>query len=329
MDQTNSYLKKEIEKLKNQIRENEEILKGSDHSVEQDLIDMVKEEIPSLEKQLMDLEKSLMALTNDYSSGDAGVSESNTDPNTAILEVRAGTGGDEAGIFANDLYQMYLRFGEKNKWKFSEIFRSQNDMGGLKSLTVEIKGQKVYDLLKNESGVHRVQRVPITESAGRIHTSTASVAILPKMKKVAIDIKPEELDWEFYRSGGKGGQNVNKVSTAVRLTHKPTGIVVECQEERQQAKNRDKALNMLNSRLFQMMQEQQVKSINELRSGQVGSMERSEKIRTYNYPQDRITDHRVNKSWHNIPDRMIGNIEDILKDTRTVENNADEEQDTD
>jgi peptide chain release factor 1 len=316
MDQTNSYLKNEIEKIKSQISENKILLKGSD---DEEFKVVIKDEILNLETQLEDLESSLFSISDDYGDGEESSPEQNINPNIAILEVRAGTGGDEAGLFANDLYNMYLRYGEKNNWKFEEIFRSQNEMRGLKTLTVEVKGQNIFHVLKNESGVHRVQRIPVTESSGRIHTSTASVVVLPKMKKVNIEIKPDDLDWEFYRAGGKGGQNVNKVSTAVRLTHRPTGIVVECQEERHQAKNREKALSMLNSRLFQMMQEQQVKNINDLRSGQVGSMERNEKIRTYNYPQDRITDHRINKNWHNIPDRMMGNIGDIFEDCSEID----------
>ncbi|GIW69728.1 MAG: hypothetical protein KatS3mg101_0475 [Patescibacteria group bacterium] len=208
---------------------------------------------------------------------------------------------------------MYSRFAEKKGWRLTELFRSENEIGGVRTISTEIKGTKAYRLLRHESGVHRVQRVPITEAGGRIHTSTATVAVLPKLEKVEIDIHPDDLEWEFFRSGGKGGQNVNKVSTAVRLTHKPTGIIVECQEERFQGKNREKALEMLRSRLYTEMQEQQVKSITELRSGQIGTGMRNEKIRTYNYPQNRVTDHRVNKSWHNIGIIMDGEIGGILE----------------
>jgi peptide chain release factor 1 len=224
-----------------------------------------------------------------------------------------GTGGDEAGLFAFDLYRMYMRYGENEGWKVEELFFSENGVGGIKTVTMEIKGKDVYKLLKNESGVHRVQRVPTTEAGGRIHTSTATVAVLPVLKKVEINIRPEDIKMDFFRSGGHGGQNVNKVSTAVRLTHTPTGVVVECQEERFQAKNREKAMAILESRLYNLMQEQQVKSITDIRTEQVGSGERSEKIRTYNYPQDRITDHRINKNFHNIPSIMNGNLKDILE----------------
>lgn len=234
-------------------------------------------------------------------------------PDAVVLEIRAGTGGDEASLFAGDLYKMYSRFAEKEGWKVKELSKSENTAGGIKTISAEIHGKDAYKLLKNESGVHRVQRVPVTEAGGRIHTSTATVAVLPKVKDINIEIKPDDLEWEFYRSGGHGGQNVNKVSTAVRLTHKPTGIVVECQEERFQGKNREKALEVLKSHLYNMMLVQQVKSITQLRTTQVGSAERSGKIRTYNYPQDRITDHRIGKSWHNIPSIMNGNIEKMLQ----------------
>ena len=235
------------------------------------------------------------------------------------MEIRAGTGGSEAGLFAHDLYRMYMRYAEKNNWKVKELFFSENELGGIKTVTISIKSSNIYNLLKNESGVHRVQRVPITEAGGRIHTSTATVAVLPQISKIDIQIKPDEVKSEFFRSGGAGGQNVNKVSTAVRLTHLPTGIVVECQEERQQAKNRALAMEILKSRLYNLMKEQQVKNISDLRAGQVGTAERSEKIRTYNYPQDRITDHRLNKSWHNMEAVMNGEIDQILQETSQVE----------
>jgi peptide chain release factor 1 len=229
-------------------------------------------------------------------------------PDIVILEIRAGTGGDEAGLFANDLYRMYSRYAEKSHWHKEEI----------KTLTAEFRGPNAYNLLKNESGVHRVQRIPTTESSGRIHTSTATVAVLPKIKKIDIEIKPDDLEWEFYRAGGHGGQNVNKVSTAVRLTHKPTRITIGCQEERFQGKNRERALEMLRGKLFALMQEQQVKDISDLRSNQIGSAERSEKIRTYNFPQDRVTDHRINKNWHNIEGIMNGQIDKILETCSTI-----------
>jgi len=293
------------------IEENKQLLLSPDAEMKQ----MAREEIKNLEKQLSDLERSLQALEGNYDSGgeETDTEELSIDPNSIILEIRAGTGGDEAGIFANDLYRMYLRYSETKGFKVEEYLRSENLSGGVKTVVTSIKGKNVYQLLKNESGVHRVQRVPVTEASGRIHTSTATVAILPEVKKIDFEIKPEELKWDFFRSGGSGGQNVNKVSTAVRLTHIPTGIVVECQEERTQGRNREKAMQMLNSRLYTEMKNQQVGSLSELRSSQVGSGERAEKIRTYNFPQDRLTDHRINKTWHNLNNIMNGDIEKILE----------------
>ena len=317
-----NYVKKEIERIEKEIDSSKKLMEeGADTEMRK----IAEEEISSLERQKRDLEKTLGSLNNspypnsnesEEKSGENNAAD--IDPNTAILEIRSGAGGDEAGLFARDLYRMYMRYGEKNKWKVEENYLAENEAGGIKTVISEIRGQDVYKILKNESGVHRVQRVPTTESAGRIHTSTATVAILPKIKNINIEIKPEDLKWEFYRSGGKGGQNVNKVSTAVRLTYIPTGTVIECQEERFQGRNRQKALEILHSKLFTQMQEQSVKSISDLRSSQVGSAERSEKIRTYNFPQDRITDHRINKNWHSIERVMNGEIEKILEDTKEI-----------
>jgi peptide chain release factor 1 len=315
MTQTEEFLKAELEIISNHLKENEAIIASPEADPE--LKALAQEELITLIQQKTALENSVNSLATDFSSSDS-TSETKGDPADAIdvnmtnIEIRAGTGGDEAGLFARDLYRMYQRYGEKNNWKFTEIFSSENEAGGLKTIMSEIRGKNVYNLLKNEAGVHRVQRVPVTESGGRIHTSTATIAVLPILKKVFIEIKPVDLKWDFFRSGGKGGQNVNKVSTAVRLTHIPTGLIVECQEERFQGKNRDKALQILNSRLFSMMQEQQVKSVTDIRSAMVGTGDRTEKIRTYNYPQSRVTDHRINESWHNIEQIMEGNIGAIL-----------------
>jgi len=312
-----NYLKKEIKEIEKEILKNKNIL---ENEKSREMILMVKEEIEKLEKQKGQLEKTMEEIENGTKqlSKDGPINENSTpiiNQGKAILEVRSGTGGDEAGLFARDLYRMYHRYGETQNWKFTENYVNENEAGGIKTIIAEIEGKNVYKVLKYESGVHRVQRVPTTESSGRIHTSTATVAILPKIKKIDIEIKPEDLEWEFYRSGGKGGQNVNKVSTAVRLTHTPTGIVVESQEERYQGRNRDKALEILNSKIYTQMEEQRVSNISELRSSQVGTAERSEKIRTYNFPQDRITDHRINKTWHSMDKVMNGDIEKILRDT--------------
>ncbi len=235
-------------------------------------------------------------------------------PNEIVLEVRAGAGGDEAALFARQLAEMYLKYAEKKGWQFRKLDSSENDLGGYKEASFEIKGEGVYKTLMFETGVHRVQRVPVTEKQGRIHTSTAAIAILPVYKKTTIEIKPEDLEIDFSRSGGKGGQNVNKVETAVRLTHKPTGLVVRCTAERSQQKNREKALAILKSRLQQMKDEQEAQKIAGERAQQVGTMDRSEKIRTYNFPQDRITDHRIKKSWSGIEKVLQGNIDEIISE---------------
>jgi peptide chain release factor 1 len=316
MDQTQNYIQKEIERINKEIESNNKIL---DSESDSEMKKLCEEEIVNLQNQKEELEKSINNQLQKYEKGkEDEASDFNLDPNIATLEIRSGTGGDEAGLFARDLFRMYSRYGEKAKWKIDVDYANENEAGGIKTLTADIKGQNVYELLKNESGVHRVQRVPITEAGGRIHTSTATVAVLPKLKHINIEIKPDDLKWDFFRSGGKGGQNVNKVSTAVRLTHIPTGVIVECQEERYQGKNREKALGILHSKLYTLMQDQHVKSITDLRSSQVGTGERNEKIRTYNYPQDRITDHRINKNWHSIERVMNGEIDKILEDCSII-----------
>ena len=318
MDETLRILGDEIAKIEVKIKENQELLNNPEMA---ELSFEIKLEIENLEKSKQTLEQSINDIQN--SGNDKEDSSLEINPNIAIIEVRAGTGGSEAALFAFDLYRMYQRYCEKKKLKATEEYYSPDEKaGGIKTVIFEVKGVGVYDLFKNESGVHRVQRVPKTESSGRIHTSTATVNILPEVKNVEIDIHPDDLEWEFHRSGGSGGQNVNKVSTAVRLTHKPTGLVVDCQEERTQGKNRDKALGYLRSRLYNLMKEQQVKKLGDLRMGQVTSAERSEKIRTYNYPQDRITDHRIGKNFGNVAIVMNGDIDKILEECKNIDPNA-------
>jgi peptide chain release factor 1 len=313
MDDAKSYILSQISQLEQTIKENNELLASADH---QDLKDMAQDEINSLQTQINSLKQAIDAMEGNYSSEDDSVSaNSEINPNFAIVEIRAGTGGDEASLFAYDLYKMYQRMAELQHWKKEDLNFSENEVGGIKTASFEIKGKNIFEILKNESGVHRVQRVPKTEASGRIHTSAATIAVLPKLAKVEIDLKPEDISHDFYRSGGKGGQNVNKVSTAVRLTHKPTGIVVECQEERSQLKNREKAMEVLKARIYTLMQEQQVKSVTDLRSEQVGSGDRSEKIKTYNFPQDRLTDHRINKTWHGLDKILNGEYLEILQET--------------
>lgn len=310
MDQVIQNLQNEISKLQEQLKLNQEMLTNE---TDEGMKTLYAEEISKIENQIKDLEKSINTINQDsFDEEEDESNDQNIDPNTAILEVRAGTGGEEAGLFAHDLFRMYARYAETQNWKMEILSESLNEIGGIKTATVELKGKNAYHLLKNEAGIHRVQRVPVTEASGRIHTSAASVSILPKMRKVNVEIKPDDLEWAFFRSGGKGGQNVNKVSTAVRLTHKPTGEIIECQENRTQGKNREKALELMQSRLYMMMQEQRVQNIDEVRSQQVGSGDRSEKIRTYNFPQDRVTDHRIKESWHNLGAIMNGDIQEIL-----------------
>ncbi len=233
-------------------------------------------------------------------------------PREVILEVRAGTGGDEASLFAFELSEMYKNFAVMKGWSAQKIEGSLSDVGGYKEASFEIKGDGVYDALKYETGVHRIQRIPDTEKMGRVHTSTASVAILPIRKKTTIVINPADIEMEFSRSGGAGGQNVNKVETAVRLIHKPSGIDVRSTSERSQLKNREKAMSILTAKLEMMKQEDEAKKFASERSLQIGTADRSEKIRTYNVLQDRITDHRIKQSWHNLPKIMLGYIEPIV-----------------
>ena len=230
-----------------------------------------------------------------------------------ILEIRAGAGGDEASIFAGDLARMYQRYAQKRNWRFSVIDNSQSSLNGYKSLVAEISGENAFDDLKQESGVHRVQRVPKTEKSGRVHTSTASVAILPIVEAKEVQIKDSDLEVTFSRAGGPGGQNVNKVETAVRILHKPSGIVVASREERSQHANREKAMDVLRAKLYEIEQLKVTGDIGSSRREQIGSADRSEKIRTYNFPDDRITDHRIGKKFSRIEDILDGGMEPIIK----------------
>jgi peptide chain release factor 1 len=233
-------------------------------------------------------------------------------PNEVVIELRAGAGGDEAALFAEDLAHMYQRYCERVGWSMRPVEESPTPLGGYKSATFELRGKDAYRMLRFETGVHRVQRVPATEKSGRIHTSTASVAILPMRKRVKFEINPADLDMEFSRSGGAGGQNVNKVESAVRLIHKPTGIDVRSTSERSQLANREKALQILTAKLAQIAEEEEARKYASERKGQIGTGDRSEKIRTYNVLQDRVTDHRIKESWHNIEGIFDGDIADIL-----------------
>jgi peptide chain release factor 1 len=242
------------------------------------------------------------------------------DPNDerdVILEVRAGAGGDEAGLFAAELLRMYLRYAERKGWKATVIDTSENAAGGVKDVTVTVAGEAVYSTLKYESGVHRVQRVPATEAQGRIHTSTATVSVMPEAEDVDVQVNPADIQMDVMRSTGAGGQSVNTTDSAVRLTHKPSGIIVKCQQEKSQLKNRAMAMKMLRTKLYEAEMERQRNARDATRKGQVGTGDRSEKIRTYNFPQDRLTDHRIGLTRHNLPAVMDGDIGDMLDACRT------------
>ena len=266
-----------------------------------EMAELAQEEIKELEAQLQTMFTEMDTIIESSK-------EEETKPYGIILEVRAGAGGDEAALFAQELSEMYMRYAEIQGWQKSTSSESFATAGGYKEATFEIVSPDVYDALRYETGVHRVQRIPVTEKAGRIHTSTASVAILPLRKKATIEINPSDIETEFSRSGGAGGQNVNKVETAVRLIHKPTGVDVRSQSERSQLKNREKAMAILIAKLEALQEEEEAKSHASTRKNQIGTGDRSEKIRTYNFPQNRITDHRIKESWHNIEGAFVGDI---------------------
>ncbi|MBI5475233.1 MAG: peptide chain release factor 1 [Ignavibacteriales bacterium] len=244
------------------------------------------------------------------------------DPNDTkdcIVEVRAGTGGDEAALFASDLYRMYTRYAERAGWKTELIDWNDTGLGGFKEVIFSLKGTGAYGALKFESGVHRVQRVPTTEAQGRVHTSAATVAVLPEVEDVEIEINPADLQFDTYRAGGKGGQNVNKVETAVRITHKPSGIVVACQQERSQFQNRERAMKMLRSKLYEIKEQEQKASMSAQRRSMVKSGDRSDKIRTYNFPQNRLTDHRISLTLYNLNEIIDGKLDDVIEQLKLAD----------
>ena len=273
---------------------------------DQELVSMAREELDGVEQMLENLAEALRL---------ALLPRDPNDDRDVIVEIRSGTGGHEASLFAADLYRLYTRYAQLQNWKVDVMDSNPSDLGGLNKIVFDIQGKGAFSRLKYERGVHRVQRVPETEAQGRIHTSTATVAVLPQADEVEVNISAEDLRIDIFHAGGHGGQNVNKVATAVRIVHEPTGLVVVCQDERSQYKNKQRAMSMLRARLFEAEQERHDAEISENRRSQVGSAERSEKIRTYNYPQDRITDHRVSTSFHGIPRVMDGQLDDII-DTR-------------
>jgi peptide chain release factor 1 len=292
--------------LNKQLADAKKIAQGSDA----ELAVLAKSEIEELEKKLSDIDQQLTVLL---------VPKDPNDERDAIVEIRAAAGGDEAALFAGDLYRMYARWCEKRGYNLEIDSSSPSEAGGYKEIIFEVHGQNAYGQLKYEAGVHRVQRVPVTESSGRIHTSTATVAVLPEAKETDLKINPDELRIDVFRASGHGGQSVNTTDSAVRITHLPTNITVSMQEERSQIKNKEKAMRVLRSRLLQMKVEEEQKQLSQERRRLIGSGERSEKIRTYNFPQDRITDHRINYSRSNLPAALDGDIDDIIEKLQSRE----------
>ena len=293
-------LARNFRRLQIEISELQEIVHKESDS---DLVELAKEELDPLFDQVVKAEEDLKL---------ALVPKDPNDEKNVIMEIRAGTGGDEAGLFASSLYRMYSRLAQRLNWKLDVIDSNSTGIGGLKEITFQINGDYAYSKLKHESGVHRVQRVPTTESSGRIHTSAATVAVLPEAEEIDLQINSEDLQIDIYHASGHGGQNVQKVATAVRITHLPTGVVTTCQDERSQLKNKEKALSVLRSRLLAAEIEKQQKEITDSRRSQVGSGDRSERERTYNFPQGRITDHRIGLTSYNLEQVLDGDLMEFM-----------------
>jgi peptide chain release factor 1 len=291
------------------IEDSEEIL-GSEK--DEEMIELAKDELASAKEKRDALEEELKV---------ALLPKDPNDEKSVIMEIRAGTGGEEAALFASELARMYMRYAEEQGFKAEVINKNEADSGGVKEVIFRIDGHGAYSKLKYESGAHRVQRVPVTESQGRLHTSAVTVAVMPEAEEVDIEIKPEDLRIDVFRASGHGGQSVNTTDSAVRITHLPTNTVVSCQDEKSQLKNKNKAMSVLRARLYQARQDELSKERGDLRSSLVGSGDRSEKIRTYNFPQDRVTDHRIHQNWSNLPGVMDGGITDIIEKL-TVEDQA-------
>ena len=304
-DHRTNYLATALEKLLREEEQVREMLAG-----DETLHELATKELKTLQEE----KERIEAQVEEIFKKDQQQDKDGEITNEIVLEVRAGAGGDEASLFAWELAHMYEKFAEASGWLWRVNYESKSELNGYKEASFEIKGKDVYKKMQYETGVHRVQRIPATEKNGRVHTSTASVAVLPIRKKITFQINPADFELEYSRSGGKGGQNVNKVETAVRIIHKPTGLDVRSTNERSQLANREKAMMILTAKLQQLEEEKEAKKYAGERKSQIGTGDRSEKIRTYNFPQDRVTDHRIKKSWHNLPKIMEGGIEDIIKD---------------
>lgn len=292
----------EMQRVEQEIRDTEQILR--DGSSDADLRELAQVEAAALREKQAELQQELRLLL---------LPRDPNDEKDVILEVRAGTGGEEAGLFAGDLLRMYVRFAERRNWKTEIMSSTEGAAGGYKEAVLGIQGQGAYSVLKYESGVHRVQRVPVTESSGRIHTSAATVAVLPEAEEVEVEIDPKDLHVDTFRASSAGGQHVNKTDSAVRITHEPSGIVVSCQDERSQTQNREKAMRMLRAHLLERKQREQEDAVASARKQQVGSGDRSEKIRTYNFPQGRVTDHRIGFTVHNLDGFLDGEMDGMLE----------------
>jgi len=297
------YLIQKYREYKDALKSAEEVRQMLSENLDRELKVMAQEELDGLEHDIEALTMELKRLL---------IPKDPNDGKNVVVEVRAGAGGDEAALFASELYRMYTRFAERNRWKAEILSSSFTDIGGVKEIVFVLEGKGAYSRLKYESGVHRVQRVPKTEAGGRIHTSTSTVAVLPEAQEVEVEINPNDLRIDVFRSSGNGGQSVNTTDSAVRVTHNPTGIVVSCQDEKSQLKNKEKAIRVLRARLLDMMQTQQHKEYAQARKSQIGTGDRSERIRTYNFPQGRISDHRITMTMYNLESFLDGEISEML-----------------